>query len=232
MYNLRVLLTFVSFLLLPAQTQAESTFTWAGTDATNSSYAVYTGAYTALSGQDIYSEDGWLLRGSAGFGEFDYDSETGDNVNVNAYGGDIMLGHSFFFKGGNVNLFVGGGVEYRNKSSDDPAEDVNETNYSLKLNFDTYFKPVEDIIVLALGSYSTSETAYFSHISVAYDFGILEFGPTIGAFGDDDYLIRRVGASLGGINLGIVRAHISGGYQDNQDNDKSGYLSFGLGRSF
>lgn len=232
MYNLRVLLLFLFGLFLPVQAQAENTFAWAGFDATNSSYALYTGAYTALSGQDIYSENGWLLRGSAGFGEFDYNSDTGDDVNVNAYGGDIMLGHSFFFEKGNVNLFAGGGVEYRNKSSDDPAEDNNETNYSLRLNVDTYFRPYEDIIVLGLGSYSTAETGYFSHLSVAYDFGMLEFGPTVGAFGDDNFLIRRAGASIGGIDLGFVGAHISGGYQENQDDEKSGYFSFGLGRSF
>ena len=52
--------------------EAGRTGVWTGVDLSPDSWYAYLGAVTALSGQDITTQGGWLLRGSVGYGKYDY----------------------------------------------------------------------------------------------------------------------------------------------------------------
>lgn len=233
MRYLHILFLFIfAFIILPGRSDAADTFGWTGFDITGSSYAVYGGAFTALSGQDVFSEEGWLLRGTFGGGEYSFDLDSGEEVDVVAYSADVAIGRSLFFNNGSASFYTGIGAVRTERSSIDPGNNFTETDPSLRLSADIYLSPLKDTTVLALGSYSTDADAYWTHAAASYNFGPFALGPTVGIAGDNDYQQLRFGATISNIDVKFATAHINSGYVRDQDNKGSGFFGMGIGRTF
>lgn len=218
-----------------ATAQAGSTGVWTGFDISPDSYFIYLGAMTALQGQDIQSQDGWLLRGDAGYGEYDYDTVAvpGGNVDGDVSTGDILVGYRHFFPAGYVTGFLGGDIQHHNISPNDPGNSVDGSEGGVKGALELFASPAANIEIQALGNYSTAFDSYWSRLTVGYNFGPVTIGPEVRFLGNEEFHQVRYGASISGFDIGFANVSINGGYANTSDRgDDGAYGGIGFGANF
>ena len=222
-------------LFLPGLARAESTIIWAGADFAASSYYSYIGGFTALSGQDIFTENGWLLRLGAAYGGYEYDTPAvpGGNLSVDMIGGDAMVGYSHVFNSGRLSLYLGGNVEDHETSATDPGNSIKGFYAGAKALVELSYNPLEKIKLNATGSYSTANDSYWTRASAGYDFGPFTIGPDITHMGNKEFEQTRKGFVLSDIKLDFVTLQVYTGYADNKSKgEDSIYGGLGLSTSF
>jgi len=212
---------------------------WGGADFTSESLYTYLGAVRALSGQNIHSQSGFLLRTSLGYGRYEYNKTGVANPKVTGKVkvADLMLGYKKSFDNGGVTLYLGGSIENHDLSANDSGNSANGTHAGFASSMDAQFKPLENVTLMGMGSYATANQSYWSHFSAGYrldssPFGSVTIGPTAGIAGGKNYQQRRVGVAMSDIDLGFAKAFSYTGYGRYRDGNGSMYFGFGLDHSF
>lgn len=223
-----------ALMAAPLAAQAETSKAWTGVDFGPDSYFLYLGGVTALSSQDIQTQDGFLLRGSVGFGNYDYDTPAvpGGNVDSDVFQGDLMVGYGHSFSNGRISAYVGGEFQNHDPSPNDPNNSVDGTEGGVKAQLELEAKPAQNCELWLVGNYSTAFDSYWTHAFGGYDFGPVTIGPELGFTGNEEYNQVRYGASFGGIDLGFADARAYVGYANTQgqgDDGMYGGVSFGKG---
>jgi hypothetical protein len=214
--------------------------TWGGADFAAKSFYSYIGSIQALSGQNIESQDGFLIRESAGYGSYKFKkiTVTGGEVSGNVKTADLMLGYKKAFDKGGVAVYAGGSVENHVLSSNDAGDSVNGTHAGFASSADAQFTPIDNVTLLGMGSYASANQSYWSHFALGYSLpgggplGSCKIGPTIGFSGGKDYSIRRYGAAITDINIGFANMYTYAGYGTYSNDTDSVYGGLGLGKSF
>ncbi len=223
-------------LAAPINAQAEKAAGWVGIDFAPDSYYAYVGAVAAISGQDLASQDGWVLRATAGFGQYDYDTTAvpGGNVEGDGSAGDLMIGYAYFFNGGNAKALVGGDVNHNNLDPNDPTSRTDGTEGGVKGMLELNVNAAQNVDLGAMGSYSTSFDTYWSRFTGTYNFGPVKFGPEVLFMGNDSYDQTRIGAALSDIDLnGFATGRVYAGYASTRGQGDDGmYGGLSLGKSF
>lgn len=234
----KLLLILVVLSLAPffAKTaRADKAYVWTGADFTGQSYFTYVGGVVGISGQKIDSEDGWMLRATAAYGAYEYETEgvAGGNVDVDMSGGDVMAGYSHKFKDGSVGLYGGGNIENHDASPEDQSNKTAGFAAGAKVLGDVYINPYPKVTVNAMGSYSTANKSYWSRIMAGYDVGRVTVGPDVSFLGNEEFKQTRVGAALTDIDLGPVHMQVYTGYGDSKGQGKDGiYGGVGFSKNF
>jgi hypothetical protein len=220
-------------LTVSATAQAASTGVWTGADFASNSWYAYLGGVTALQGQDITSQAGFLGRAQVGFGQYDYDTVPLGNVDGDVTNLDLMVGYGSGFSGGRWSAYIGGDWIHHNLSPDDPNNSADGSELGVKGQLEFWFSPMDHVNGSALGSYSTAFNTYWSHFDVGYNFGPASIGPEVGFMGDEEYNAARYGAQVGAIDLGFAQASLHGGWvNSNRHGGDGGYGAIGFSRNF
>lgn len=219
-------------LASPVTANAERSGAWTGVDLSPDSYYIYLGAMTALQGQDINAQNGWLLRADVGFGGYDYDTLAvpGGNVDGDSLAGDLLVGYRHHFNPGSITAWLGGSVENHDQSPRDPGNSVEGTEGGVKGGLELNVAPANNWLVNLGGFYSTGFDSYWTRGAVGYNFGPVTVGPELLFLGNEEFHQVRYGAFLGGFDLGYVDAKLYGGYADTTargDDGIYGGVSFG-----
>lgn len=221
-------------LALSAPAQAATTIVFTGVDVANNSWHAYLGGVTALSGQDIASQDGWLARAAVGYGEYEY-GRPGILSDVDGDGttGDLMIGYGHSFSNGRISAYLGGNYQHHDISPNDPLNEVEGSEGGVKGQLELSVKPVDRIGVDAMGSYSTAFDTYWTRFGVSYDFGGVSIGPEASFQGNEEYNSTRWGGRVGDIDLGFANVDLRGGWvHSNREDADGGYGSIGFSRLF
>jgi hypothetical protein len=222
-------------LLSSATAKADSTSVWTGADVAPHSYFTYAGGVTALSGQAVGSQDGFLLRAGAGYGHYEYDTVAvaGGKVETDLTVGELMLGYSVFFARGSFALYVGGNAERHDASAVDPGNSVRGTEGGLKTSADFKLAPMENVSLGALGAYSTAFESYWTRFDASYDVGPFSIGPEATFLGNEGFNQSRFGLALSDIAIGFATLRVYGGYAENRTRGGDGvYGGIGIGVDF
>ncbi|MDX1950183.1 MAG: cellulose biosynthesis protein BcsS [Rickettsiales bacterium] len=172
----------------------------------------FIGAVTATNG-DI-TQEGFLVRGSAGAGQYDYDNRNvaGGDVETNFGSIDLLGGYQAFFQNNQtLKFYVGGSWENHQLSPKDYNAEVRGTEFGLKSQVE-YYANFNNVVTNAIGAYSTGFDTYFTLANVGYDFGGFAFGPEVAFLGNEGFHQQRVGGFLGNIEIGDVILSLSSGY--------------------
>ncbi|MBL1147381.1 MAG: cellulose biosynthesis protein BcsS [Pseudomonadota bacterium] len=219
---------------------AEKSGAWAGIDVGPNSYYLFAGAVTGISGQsDIDSEGGWLLRGDAGYGQYDYNTvlpgPTPANIDGDVIAGDALIGYRHFFDTGanHITFYAGGELQNHDQSPRDAANSVEGSEFGAKGMVELNVTPAEDIVFNAAVSYSTAFDSYWSRGTVGYDMQSVTVGPEVLFMGNEEYDQRRFGLSVSNIQLGFTDVAIRGGYANTSGRgDDGAYGTLGFSSQF
>jgi hypothetical protein len=205
---------------------AESNTVWTGVSVMEDSYYAYIGGVKAFNGD--LDKDGILIRGSFGFGAYQYDTVAvaGGEVEADQLSGDLMIGYQWVGDSDRFAIYVGGSVEDHDLEQKDPNNGGSEGG--LKVQADGYLDLMPNVKLSGLGSYSTAFETYYTNASLTYDFGMFEFGPEAGFLGNKGFNQNRYGAKLG-VDLGSVDLTLNGGLAvGGRDDDDSAYGGLSL----
>lgn len=221
----------------PFSSAVASTGAWTGVDFGPDSHYIYLGAVTGISGQDIQTQSGWLLRADVGFGEYEYDTVFPGPVNASidgdVFAGDILVGYRHHFANGHFTAYLGGEFQDHDLSPDDAANEVDGGEGGVKGQLELSVSPATNINVGAIGSYSTAYDSYWSRLDANYDFGAFSIGPEVGFLGNEEYDQFRFGAALSNVSLGFADARAYIGHASTDGRGEDGlYGGLGLAKNF
>lgn len=214
---------------------ANSSVAFWGGEIGDGDYTIYAGNVTALNG-DIGS-DGYLLRISGAFGEYEYTTTAvaGGEVDLEGTSVDLMIGYQMV--GADYISAIYGGIHYRDNDLN-PFDATNPTSggeTGAKVQFEATTTSEGPGFVGLLANYSTAYDTYY----VRGRLGLKEVGMTIGVegmlLGDESYDGYKVGGFIGGVDLGGYNMSLNAGYQSSEGNtagatDDSGFYA-GVGFS-
>lgn len=235
--NMLLSTIFMGFLLMsPSLAKADSAQVFTSADAKENSWYTYLGGVAALSGQNLSSQDGLLLRGSVGYGKYDYDTSavTNGNVDGTVKAGDIMVGYQHYYNTDmRISAYLGVSSENQKLSPSYQGAEVAGSERGLKGQVELQGKIMPRIPYQAIASYSTGFDTYWSQAHIGYDIGGAVVGPEIGFQGNEAYNEQRYGAILSDVNLGgATLLKVSAGLANSDRNNDSGYANIGLTKNF
>ena len=223
-------------LTISSLAHAASTDVFTGVDVAHDSWFAYVGGVTALQGQDIATQSGFLARLAGGYGQYNYNKPGTGNIDGDVGNANLMVGYANVFQGGRVTGYVGLDWIDHSISPNDPLNSANGGRLGAKGQLEFTFNPVDHIDVNAIGTYSTAFRTYWSRFEVGYNFGPVSVGPEIGFAGNEEYNDVRYGAQLSTLALGFATAALQGGWVNghrNGTNDgNGGYGAVGFSRRF
>ncbi|MEZ0224833.1 MAG: cellulose biosynthesis protein BcsS [Alphaproteobacteria bacterium] len=221
-------------LALAAPAQAASTIVFTGVDVANNSWHAYLGGVTALSGQDITTQDGWLARAAVGYGEYEYDRVLLlSDVDGDATTGDLMIGYGHSFGNGRISAYLGGNYQHHELDPNDPLNEVEGSEGGVKGQLEFRLAPVDHIGVNAIGSYSTAFDTYWSRLDVGYNFGGFSVGPEVSFYGNEEFNAHRFGGRVGDIDLGFANVALHGGWANSsREGGDGGYGALDFSKLF
>jgi len=202
--------------LAPSLANAESTLAFTGFSVSPDSWYTHVGATTAIN-HDIY-KDGFLLRGSVGGGEYDYNAAS--KINGDVVATDLMVGYQHYFttslssKSSRMTGYIGGDYQNHDLSPNDPAARVNGSEFGLKGQAELVLNLSDKIVADLVGNYSNAFDTYWSRSRLSYDFGPVAIGPEATFMGSKSFDQQRFGAFA---NIPLVKnvvGSIGGGYSD------------------
>lgn len=153
------------------------------------------------------------LEGLAGTFKFN-STVTGNRIKGQQEGASLLAGYEWKSTGQSLAMY--GGLEVRN-SQFTPVESGAGSpgaHQGLKTTIEYYAALSERSMLIAYGSYSTINNAYFGQVKLGIaPSGGVYIGPEFAALGDDYYRNWRVGGHVTGIQLGAMQFGVSAGYQ-------------------
>jgi hypothetical protein len=220
-------------LTISTAAHATSTSVFTGVDVAHNSWFAYVGGVTALQGQDITTQAGFLARLAGGYGQYHYNRPFTTSVDGDVGDGNLMVGYGSPFSGGHIAGYIGGDWTDHHLSPNDTLNKTRGTRGGAMGQLELNFSPADHFNGNVLGSYSTAFNTYWSRADVGYNFGSVTVGPEIGFSGDKSYDEIRYGAHLSAIDLGFATAGLHGGWvNSNRRGGDGGYGDVGFSRRF
>lgn len=220
-------------LTLSTLAHASSTQVITGVDVSHNSWYAYLGGVTALSGQDIATQAGWLARLTGGYGQYRYGRTGLSSVDGDVVDGDLMIGYGMPITNGHVAAYLGGDWTNQNLSPNDPLNSVHGSEGGVKGQLELSVSPVEHVGLGAVGSYSTAFQTYWSRLHAGYNFGAFSIGPEVGFQGNKEYNNARYGAQISDIDLGFAQTSLHAGYvSSNRNGGDGGYGEINFAKRF
>ena len=218
----------------PPQTpSAETAALFFGGDIRQRSYFGYAGFVFAPFGD--LSQDGFLLRGVVGGGEYEYDNAgvPGGEVDGDHVTFDGMLGYQMFFDTVRASVFAGVNVQDHDFSPNDPGNSTRgtEVGFSAVGHLETVAS--SPFYADLQGSYSTANDTYWARGRVGLRWEQFVIGPEGLVSGNDEYDAQRIGGFVM-MYLDMFTFSVSGGYADvdGSQGDDSAYGAFSVGVAF
>ena len=204
--------------------------------ARNSDYG-YLGVVGSINGD--LTHDGWLLRASGGYGEFDYDRPRNKNGDVTDRftGVDLMVGYQKFFdpgvKGvhhGRFTIYVGGDYQDHDLDKRDRLNPVEGSETGVKGLAELNLDFSNHLGFYGAGSYSSANNTYWGRLRPGYNAKHFIIGPEVTFLGSEAFDQQRYGAYIANIAISnSVKAEINAGYSDAARRGKDGmYGGVGL----
>ena len=203
-----------------------------GTDwNTHKSLVGYVGVLYAPSGMDT---SGVRLAAFGLIGKYGYHVDDGTSFNGRFGSADALVGWSHVFDQGAVTLSIGANYQNHRISPVDPSNSVQGAKTGFKVQGDLWVNPTPRTLVYALGSYSTAFNTYYSIGRLGYDvMGSGWFvGPEVGGLGNERTDQFRVGVHLTGLNVGVAKLGISGGWLRERNEGGGWYTAANMDFSF
>lgn len=215
-----------------------SVIIWGGVDVAGGSYYTYAGSVQSLSGKNIHSQDGFLIRESVGYGDYKFKKAAvvGD-VTGTVKVADLMLGYKNAFDNGGIALYVGASVENHDRSANDAGNSMIGTHAGFASSLDAQIRATDRITLVGMASYASANQSYWTQFSAGYgvDAGLLgrvSVGPAVGFSGGKDYDIQRYGIAVSDINVGFANMYVYTGYATYSSDRDNIYGGLGFGKSF
>lgn len=236
-----LLLGLISALaIMPSLAQAASTRAWGGVSASPDAWYSYLGGTHAVRG-DIYKDD-WMVRGSVGYGNYDYDTTAvaSGNVDIDVAAADLMVGYQHYFatgagaNKGRVTLY--GGADFQDHGLDtlDTSNSVRGSQWGVKGLLEVIGDLTAHTSADVTGAYSTSFDSYWSRARIGYDVGGVRIGPEGVFLGNEEFDQQRAGLFFDRIAVGDnVWLSVSGGYSAaSRRGDDGAYGDIGFALDF
>lgn len=222
----------------PEQPVGGRVIIWGGVDVAGRSYYAYAGSVQSLSGRNIHTQDGFLIRESVGYGDYRF-KKTGvvGDVTGTVRVGDLMLGYKNAFNNGGIAVYAGGSIENHDRSANDAGNSVIGTHAGFASSADAQIRATDRVTLLGMASYASANRSYWTHFSAGYAFdmgplGRVSVGPTAGFSGGKDYDIQRYGVTASDINVGFANMYVYTGYATYSNDTDNVYGGLGFGKSF
>jgi hypothetical protein len=237
MISKKILGTFAlsALLAFAGPAQADTSGVWTGVDVGPSSYYVYLGGLTALSGQDVNAQSGWLARADVGYGNYDYDTTgvAGGNVDADVKAASAMVGYRHFFTKGSLTVYLGGNYANHDQSPRDAANSVEGSKGGVKGALELQADLAEKVSLDIGGHYSTAFQSYWTRATVGYNFGPVTVGPEVRLLGNEEFHQFRAGVAASAIDLGFANGMVYAGYAESSSRgDDGAYGGIGLSKNF
>lgn len=204
-----------------------------GGDIRQRSYFGYTGFVFSPFGD--LSQDGILLRGVVGGGEYEYDNAgvPGGEVDGDHVTFDGTIGYQMFFDMFRASAFAGVNVQDHDHSPNDPNNSTRGTEVGFTVVGDLETLATSPFYASAQGSYSTANDTYWARGRIGLRLDQFTIGPEGLVSGNDEYDAARIGGFIM-MDLGMFNVSVSAGYADvdGSQGDDSAYGSFGVGVAF
>lgn len=226
--NIQRIATVVMLLAgstIPVQAQ-DSTVLFGGADARESTYYGYLGLRHHFSGH--LTDDGFLLRGSGLYGQYDYDSTLSPSGEIDAdvAAFDAMIGYQKKVPNHDVYLraFVGPEYEDHDLSPRNPFDENRGSDFGVKFQGEIETNYLAPYYGGLIASYGTAKDRYWVRLRGGINNNGFIFGPEVLATGDNEFSEQRIGAFLTLFKKGPVGISVSSGYSDSDDNRGSGSI--------
>lgn len=205
-----------------------------GGDGTGAAVSVYTGATTALTGDDI-RYDGLRLRSAAGYGTYSYTSLRWNGVNqvpVTFHGTqsytDLMVGQQKAIGPWIIKLFVGATIEQHALTPFDDENSVQGRRVGAKVALETWTRLGDQAFLQTDSSWSQAFQAYGARARAGY---VVISGVSVGleaaVNGNEVYGAARAG-SFARYEWGRGEVSLSGGMAGDRAGATGPYGSLGL----
>lgn len=228
-------------LALTVPAHADTTQVFTSFSAQKHAWYVHAGGVTALSGENISSQDGWLARLGVGYGEYSYTTVAPGfplvpiDIDGQVYDGDLMIGYQHFVDSKTrLSAYLGGNWENQDLDPSDPnGTHVEGSRGGVKGQLEIWSMLTDKVPFTAIGAYSSAFRTYWTTTSVGYDFGGFTVGPEVGFQGNRGYNEFRYGAAISDIDVGFAKTKLIVGGEHNTRRDASGMFgSIGFSRNF
>ena len=223
----KIALTTVATIAFSAAAQAESTLIFTGGSFTEDSYYTYLGGTHAING-DI-KKDGFLIRFSGAYGEYEYGRPSTTDVNGDVAAADAMLGYQVFSGAHRFTLYVGGDYQDHDLSPLDTLNPVRGNEFGLKGQAEAILTLAESTKLDLAGSYSGAFDSYWSKAQLGQSLNSLmdcscdvKVGPELTFLGSESYDQQRYGAFVKDIALGQASLGASAGYAHTEGRGEDG----------
>lgn len=217
--------------IIPSLAQAASTRGWGGVSASPDAWYGYLGATHAVHG-DLYKDD-WMIRGSVGGGNYDYDTTAvaSGNVDSDVVAADLMVGYQHYFPTnagtgkGRVSFYAGADFQDHDLDNFDASNSVRGNQFGAKALLEVIGDLTQHTSADVAGTYSTAFDTYWSRGRIGYNPGKVRIGPEVVFLGNDEFDQQRYGAFFDRIVVSDnVWLSLSGGYANSRRRgDDGGY---------
>lgn len=186
---------------------------WGGNIKERAFYG-YAGTVHAFNGD--LSQDGLLLRGVIGYGAYEYDtgSVVGGEVDGEVTQFDATIGYQVFRGASRLSGYVGINYQDHDLSPIDLTNSTRGDEIGFLVQGEIETIASHSFYASMIANYSTANDTFWARARVGKNVGHITIGPEATLMGNKEYDGRRIGAFIGGLDLGSVNASISGGYAD------------------
>lgn len=212
---------------------AQSTSVFTGFEAGEDSYTLYAGAVTAFN-RDINSSGG-VLRFSAAYGEYEYDttSVAGGTVDIEGVSTDLMIGYQWVSDSSVTAVYFGADYRDNSLSPEDPSNSTSGDETGAKLQVEAFATGSSFSGSSVIASYSTAYETYFVRGRLGFGMGNLSAGPELAFLGNEEYDGYKAGLFVGGIALGdSTNMSVNAGYSESDGSGSGDSVYVGMSLSF
>jgi len=215
---------------------ADANVVFAGVSAAQDSTFGYFGGIRAWNGD--LSKSGFLLRGMAIYGDYDYKTTAvpSGHVDADVTHVELGVGYQWVNPGNRVSLY--GGVDYQNHDLS-PNDTRNSTRGSttgamVQGEIETLGSPWYGSLI---GKYSAANDSYFVRGRAGYTFGSVTTGPEAIGAGNNEYHEYRYGlflnfAATKTTGLSFSAGHRRADADNGRKHQSSGYLTANVTTTF
>lgn len=203
---------------------------FAGADVKQRSWYTYGGFVFSPFGD--LTQDGFLVRGVVGGGEYEYDLPAGeiDGEHINL---EAMLGYQMFLDLVRLSVYAGVNVQDHDHSPNDPANSTAGTEVGFSATGEIETLEAAPFYANFSGTFSTANDTYWTRGRIGMHLSGFVIGPEGTLSGNDEYDAARIGGFIM-TNLGSFNISVSAGYADvdGTQGDDSAYGTIGIGTAF
>lgn len=190
---------FACALALPVR--AQTGVALAGIEGANDAHSAYLGTVLPVPGSALGK--GWVQRYWLDYTTYRYEKTPGQDIDARVAGAEAALGYQDSWEGGWWSAYLGGRYGNTRLSPDDLSNEDRDGDFSAKLQLEGEATVSPKWRLNGIVSHVVGHSSYWSRLRAQTTFGDhLLVGPEIVVQGDPLYRLYKLGAYVGGIELG------------------------------